>query len=130
MSASSSSYTPCDQVNPTRTVYRSNVCEPGRRVRGCRYKHTPTYPPNPYKNTSVGLEVDFQNNPFIRMYECHQKSRNNQSCVKDGDLWYTTTSGEMRNDSIYPNPYVYPRNPYYDFRLRGVGVPYVTSKYR
>lgn len=83
---------------------------------------------DPYINTSV--EVDFQNNPFTRIYECHQTRRNNQSCLKDGHLWFTTTSGDMRNDSIYPNPYVYTRNPYYDHWSRGAGVPYVTTKYR
>jgi hypothetical protein len=89
---------------------------------GKRYIH-------PYKNTAV--EIDFQKNPFTQLYECNQKRRNNQTCKKDNRLWYTSTSGDMRNDTIYTNPYVYSRNPYYDFLERGgSGVQYVTTKYR
>jgi hypothetical protein len=82
------------------------------------------------KHVNTLVEVDFINNPFTRIYKCHQTNRVNQSCLKNGDLWHTTTSGEMRHDSIYPNPYVYSRNPYYEHRLRGSGVQYVTTKYR
>lgn len=54
-------------------------------------------------------------------YYHHNRIRNN--------LWYHNNSADLGRDSLYQNQYIAARNPYYDFRATGAGMPYFTSKY-
>jgi len=93
-------------------------------------------------NSDLINVVEFQNNPYFgnrterdlhhlknNIHKC-DKNTHNQKSKNKNHMWYHNNSADFGPDTLYPNPYMGSRNPYYEHFDSGAGVPYYTSKYR
>jgi hypothetical protein len=104
------------------------------------------------RNTSCAQikEVDFQSNPYFnvktkdemkqlntkirnmergnRGHHGHRANHRDEHRIRD-NMWYHNNSSDFGRDTLYSNPYVGPRNIYYNNYEYGTGTPYYTTKY-